>query len=115
MARKKAEGTAPAATRRRRHKDTGAELPAAAPEAQQQMSQQTRPILNAEALGVFDMKPVGPTQIKHLDAIKSNAIDLFNSIKDAEREFGSNRRFSVAITQLEDAVMWANKAVAHKS
>lgn len=89
--------------------DTGADLPAV------QDAPTQRPVLSAETLGIFDQRPVSPRQAAAMDAIKSNAIDLFNAIQDAAREFGDNRRFSIAKTQLEDAVMWANKAIAHKS
>lgn len=60
-------------------------------------------------IGTFDSVKLGSEDLDRVAAIKAAAVNLETVIRDNVPE---NRYRSVAMTNLEQAIMWANKGVS---
>lgn len=59
---------------------------------------------------IFRCKVIDEGQRNDIDDIKKRASDLLDSI---ENNCPKSRETSLAITKLEECVMWASKAISH--
>lgn len=71
--------------------------------------QPSRPIDEGELANRFTYHPPQPDQLPRFVAIREQAHQLARLIVDTSP---ASREQSLAITHLEDAVMWANAAIA---
>lgn len=58
---------------------------------------------------IFSFKKVGPKGLAHIRHVKSKADDLYSWLLENVQ---NNRERSLAITKLEETVMWLNKAIS---
>ena len=64
-----------------------------------------------EMIDIFENRAVDEDQLERIEKIKGQASILYQEIIDLCPD---DREQSIAITKLEESVMWATKSIAHE-
>ena len=65
---------------------------------------------NGKMIDIFENRAVDENQLENINKIKEQARFLYKEIKES---CPCSREKAIAITKLEESVMWATKSVAH--